>query len=248
MGLVTIVLKGTKKVPVNPVNPVSKKKITQIKLIHKAFAGAMLWVLILGGCATVPREKIPAEGIVPETKRYLKLYADFVSENIAEINARYSKSYVPCEFIVDLDDGSTVIQDLINPASVTRINATLRTNAISRDPYKVRRIYQYILTHYNYVIDPHRWQSVEETMNTRKGDCKSLSLLLLSLLTSAGFDAYAGISNGHMWVVANENNRWQVLELDQSPARKEIYAIPGFYDDPLYKIYPYRSEKRKRKN
>ncbi|MGD8961853.1 MAG: transglutaminase domain-containing protein [Desulfobacterales bacterium] len=232
----------------NPINPVRKKKIAQIKTIHKAYAGAMLWILILGGCAAVQREKIPAESIVPETKRHLELYADFVKENIAEINAHYSTTYVPYAFIVDIDDGSTAIQDLIDPASVARINAVLRTDAASRYPYKARRIYQYILSRYDYDIDPHQWQSVEETIRTQKGDCKSLSLLLMSLLTSAGLDAYAGISNGHMWVVANENNRWQVLDLDQNPARRKIYSIPGFYDDPLYKIYPDRSEKRKRVN
>lgn len=246
MGLVTIILKGTKKVPVNPVNPVSKKKIAQIKLIHKVFAGAMLWVLILGGCAAVQREKVPAESIVPEAKWHLENYTAFVKENMIEIDAHYSTAYMPYEFIVDLDDGSTLIQDLIDTEPVRRINAMLGTDVISRYPYKVRRIYQYILKHYNYVLDPHRWQSVEETIKTRKGDCKSLSLLLMSHLAAAGLDAYAGISNGHMWVVAYENNRWQVLDLDQNPARKKIYSIPGFYDDPLYKIYPDRSEKRKR--
>ena len=232
----------------SPVHPVIKKRMARIKTIHKALAGAMLWILILGGCAAVQREKIPAESIVPEAKRHLELYADFVKENMDEINARYSTAYVPCEFIVDMDDGSTVIQDLIDPASVAGINSMLRTDAISRYPHKVRRIYQYILGRYDYVIDPHRWQSVQETIRTQKGDCKSLSLLLMSLLKAAGFDAYAGISNGHMWVVANENNRWQVLDLDQNPARRKIYAIPGFYNDPLYKIYPDRSEKRKRIN
>ena len=86
---------------------------------------------------------------------------------------------------------------------------------------------------------------MEETIRTQNGDCKSLSLLLVSLLTSAGYDSYAGISNGHMWVVAYENNRWQVLDLDQHPARRKTYSTPGFYDDPLYKIYPDRSENRK---
>jgi hypothetical protein len=231
---------------VNPVNPFGKKRIDQIKAIHKALAGAMLWILILGGCAAVQREKIPAEPVVPEVKRHLALYESFVKENIAEINALYSTTYVPCEFIVDLDDGSSPIQDLIDPAAVASINLLLRTGAGSRTPYKVRRIYQYILSHYDYVIDPHRWQSIEETIRIQKGDCKGLSLLLLSLLTSAGIDSYAGISNGHMWVVAKENNRWQVLDLDQNPARKKIYSIPDCYDDPLYKIYPDRSEKRKR--
>ena len=200
------------------------------------------------GCAAVQREKLPAESIVPDAKRQYRLYAEFVKENMNEMNARYSTVYIPCEFIVDRDDGSTVIQDLINPASVAGINAMLRADAISRYPDKMRRIYRYVLSHYDYVIDPHRWQSVEETLRTQKGDCKSLSLLLMSLLTAAGLDAYAGISNGHMWVVAKENNRWQVLDLDQNPARKKIYSIPGFYDDPLYRIYPDRSEKRQRMN
>jgi hypothetical protein len=68
----------------------------------------------------------------------------------------------------------------------------------------------------------------------------------MSLLISAGYDTYAGISNGHMWVKVRENTRWYVLELDQDPERNTIYRLPGFYDHPLYKIYPHRSEKRKR--
>ncbi|MGD8344294.1 MAG: transglutaminase domain-containing protein [Desulfobacterales bacterium] len=209
---------------------------------------SLVLVFIFWGCAAVQRERAPAESVVPEAKRHLVLYADFVKENMDEMNARYSTTYVPCEFIVDMDDGSTAIQDLIDPVSVAGINAVLRTDASSRFPHKIRRIYRYILSHYEYVMDPHRWQSVEETIRSQKGDCKSLSLLLVSLLTSAGFDSYAGISNGHMWVVARENSRWQVLDLDRNSARKKIYAIPGFYDKPLYKIYPDRSEKRKRIN
>ncbi len=208
----------------------------------------LVLVFMQWGCAAIPREKIPAESIVPEAKRHFELYADFVKENTAEINAHYSTAYIPFEFIVDMDNGSTLIQDLIDTDPVDSINAMLRTDVIARDPYKIRRIYQYILKQYDYVIDPHRWQTVEETIKTRRGDCKSLSLLLMSLLMSAGCDAYAGISNGHMWVVAYESNRWKVLELDQNPARNKIYGIPGFYDFPLYKIYPDRSEKRKRIN
>lgn len=213
----------------------------------KVITSSLFVALFFWGCAAVQREKLPSESIVPEVKRQLALYAEFVRENMDEINARYSTVYVPCEFVVDLDDGSTVIQDLIDPEQVATINAVLRTDANSRYPNKVRRIYRYILSHYDYVINPQRWQSVEETIRSQNGDCKSLSLLLMSLLTAAEFDCYAGISNGHMWVVVKENNRWQVLDLDQNPARKKIYAIPGFYDDPLYKIYPDGSEKRKRK-
>jgi hypothetical protein len=203
---------------------------------------------MLLGCAGVQRENIPAENIIPEAKRHIETYAAFVKENMAVTRAHYAKSYTPVEFIVDMDGGSTKIQDLIDPGMVASINAELRTDAISRLPNKLERIYQYVLSHYNYVMDPHRWQSVEETIKTRKGDCKSLSLLLMSLLKSAGYDSYAGIANGHMWVVAYEKNRWKIYELDKNRERNLIYGIPGFYDIPLYKIYPDRSEKRKRMN
>ena len=193
-------------------------------------------------------QKVPTESIIPEAKWHLETYTDFVKENMAEIKANYSTVYGPYEFIVDMDTGSTVIQNLIDPEPVTGINAELRTDAVSRFPDKIERIYHYVRSRYSYVMDPHRWQRVEETIRIQTGDCKSLSLLLISLLTSAGYDAYAGISNGHMWVVVNQNSRWQVLELDRDPARNKIYSIPGFYDDPLYKIYPDRSEKRKRIN
>ncbi len=209
---------------------------------------SLLGALLLWNCAAIQREKISAESIIPEEKWHLESYAAFVKENMSQIEANYSTVYTVYEFIVDRDYGSSVIQDLIDPEPVADINAVLKTSAISRDPYKISRIYQYILKQYNYVIDPHRWQTVEETIKTRRGDCKSLSLLLMSLLVSAGCDAYAGISNGHMWVVAYESNRWRVLELDKNPARNKIYDIPGFYDFPLYKIYPDRSEKRKRVN
>ncbi|MGD9057065.1 MAG: hypothetical protein PVF38_13035, partial [Desulfobacterales bacterium] len=133
----------------------------------KVITIGLLWVFFLLGCAAVQREKIPAESIIPEAKRHFELYADFVKENMDQISAHYSTAYVSCEFIVDIDNGSTAIQNLIDPASVAGINAVLRTNAISRYPDKVRRIYQYILSHYDYVFDPHRWQSVEETIRAQ---------------------------------------------------------------------------------
>ena len=108
------------------------------------------------------------------------------------------------------------------------------------------RIYEHIINHYDYILDPLKWQSVAETIKTQKGDCKSLSLLLMSWLATAGYDTYAGISNGHMWVKVHEKYQWYVLDLDLNPQRQKIYRIPGFYENPLYKIYSDRSEKRKR--
>ncbi len=206
----------------------------------------ILCAFLLWGCAAIQREKLPPESIVPDMKWNLDSYAAFVKENMNAINVRYSEAYEPYEFVVDTDYGSTVIQNLLDLESATTINTGLMGDGNPEPADKLMRIYQHILKHYDYILDPHRWQSVEETIRIKKGDCKSLSLLLMTLLTAAGYDAYAGISNGHMWVMANEHNRWHVLELDRDRARNAIYRIPGFYENPLYKIYPDRSEKRHR--
>ena len=214
----------------------------------KIIAFGVLGVFFLSGCAAIQKEKIPAETIIPELKWNLASYAEFVKENMTEMNANYSTVYAPYEFIVDTDYGSTVIQNLFDPEFTTSINAGLMSDANPEPSEPLMRIYQHIINHYDYILDPVKWQSVEETIRTQKGDCKSLSLLLMSCLTNAGYNTYAGISNGHMWVNVNHDNQWQVLELDLDPERNTIYRIPGFYENPLYKIYPDRSEKRKRKN
>ena len=212
----------------------------------KVITIGILWVSLLSGCAAIQKEKIPAEPIFPDLKWDLTSYAEFVKENMAEMNANYSTEYVPYEFIVDTDYGSTVIQNLLDPESAAAVNPGLTGDTGPQPAEALMRIYQHIIDHYDYILDPLKWQSVEETIKTREGDCKSLSLLLMSWLTAAGYDAYAGISNGHMWVNVNYDNRRQVLELDPDLERNTIYRIPGFYQNPLYKIYPDRSEKRKR--
>jgi hypothetical protein len=214
----------------------------------KAIASLMLWVFLLSGCAAIHREKIPAESFIPELKWNLASYAEFVKENITEINANYSTDYIPYEFIVDTDYGSTVIQNLIDPESAKAIDNGFPNVSNPEASGRLKRIYQHIINHYDYILDPLKWQSIEETIKAKKGDCKSLSLLLMSCLTAAGYETYAAISNGHMWVNVNCDNQWQVLELDLDPERNTIYSIPDFYENPLYKIYPDRSEKRKRNN
>ena len=200
------------------------------------------------GCAALYKKEVPEEPIIPELKWDLESYAQFVKQNMTEINAAYTSEYVLYEFIVDTEYGSTVIQNLIDPEAASTITTDLAKYSDPEYPDSLVTIYQYIVEEYDYILDPHAWQSVEETIRTKKGDCKSLSLLLMSLLLSAGYDTYAGIANGHMWVKVHENYQWVVLELDQNPQRQKIYRIPGFYDKPLYRIYADRSEKRKRKN
>jgi hypothetical protein len=212
----------------------------------KAIAIGMLWIILLSGCAAVPREEIPAESFIPDLKWTLESYTAFVKENMAEINANYSTAYVPCEFIVDTDYGSTVIQDLLDPESAKALNAGLMQTPFPESSDPLMLIFEHIVNHYDYRFDALKWQSVEETIEAKTGDCKSLSLLLMSCLKAAGYEAYAAISNGHMWVNAKHKGRWRVLEMDLDPARNTIYRIPGFYENPLYRIYPDRSEKRKR--
>jgi hypothetical protein len=215
---------------------------------RKILTIGILWLFVLSGCAALYKKEIPEESIIPELKWDLDSYAEFVKQNMTEINARYSSDYVVYEFVVDTEYGSTVIQNLIDPEAASAITADLGKHSNPEYQDKLVTIYQYIIEEYNYILDPHAWQSVEETIRTKKGDCKSLSLLLMSLLLSAGYDTYAGIANGHMWIKVHENYQWYVLELDLNPQRQKIYRIPGFYENPLYKIYPDRSEKRKRKN
>ncbi|MEJ2726912.1 MAG: hypothetical protein P8185_00135 [Deltaproteobacteria bacterium] len=214
----------------------------------KVITCGMLWVFLFSGCAAIHREEKPAERIIPALKWNLTSYAEFVKENMAEINANYSTDYILCEFIVDTDYGSTVVQNLLDPESAKAMNNALPDASNPDASDRLERMYQNIVNHYDYILDPLKWQSVEETIRVKKGDCKSLSLLLMSCLATAGYDTYAAISNGHMWVNVNYDNQWQVLELDLDPERNTIYQIPGFYENPLYRIYPDHSEKRKRKN
>ena len=213
---------------------------------HKVITIWVLGVFLLSGCTALYKEAVPQESIIPELKWNLESYTQFVKHNMAEINERYATEYELYEFVVDTEYGSTVIQNLIDPEAASSIISELEKYTDLKYPNRLDTIYQYIIEEYNYILDPHAWQSVEETIRTKKGDCKSLSLLLMSLLISEGYITYAGISNGHMWVKVHVNYQWKVMELDQNPQRQKIYRLPGFYDNPVYKIYGDRSEKRKR--
>jgi hypothetical protein len=204
------------------------------------------WFLSLFGCAAWVERKPPAEIIEPDLKWDLKSYAEFASQNIQDMNAKYSEEYVPYEFIVDMDSGSTRIQNLIDLHTAASINMELDfTNPEA--PNHISKLHQYVIREYRYVIEPNHWQTTGEAIKSKEGDCKSLSLLLMSMLISAGYDSHAAVSNGHMWVTVHENHQWRVLEIDQDPQRLKIYHIPGFYEYPLFKIFIDHSEKREKK-
>ena len=175
----------------------------------------------------------------------INTYCEYIKQNLVKIEAYYSTEYVACHFVVDTENGSTLIQNLIDPEAVKPIGKALDLDTLDQCG-RLLKIYQYILSEYEFAPDPDTWPTVKETIRLKKGDCNSLSLLMMSLLCYAGIDVQAAISNGHMWVKVFHKNKWRVFELDQDPERRKVYRIPGFYRNPLYQIFIDRSEKRKK--
>ena len=204
------------------------------------------WLLVLIGCAAWVDREQPTVAIEPELKWDLKTYADFVNQNIQDMNAIYAREYIPYEFIVDTNSGSTRIQNLIDPHAALKVMLALGFTNLEV-PTQVSRLHEYVIAEYRFEMEPKHWQTIAETINSKRGDCKSLSILLMSMLVSDGYECHASISNGHMWVMVHENQQWRVLEIDQDPERLKIYNIPGFYEYPLYRIFLDHSEKRKKK-
>ncbi len=209
----------------------------------KKFLLLLIFVMIFGGCAAI-KEKPPEEIVTPALPWDVENYAVFLKQNMKNMNERYSTEYAPYDFVVDTDRGSTLIQNLIEPEIALEIKDRPWSDNI-KDDYKLYKIFKYVQNDYIFFMEPDKWTTIKETIKRKKGDCKSLSLLLMSLLISAGIETHAAISNGHMWVNAFYDSRWHVLEIDNDPERNKIYSIPGFYDNPLYKIYRDHTEKRK---
>ncbi|MBU0768484.1 MAG: hypothetical protein KJ687_05285 [Proteobacteria bacterium] len=197
------------------------------------------------GCSPGLKVKYPEEIMMPTLPKDVQNYALFLKQNMKEINEKYSKEYALFNFVVDTDYGSTLIQTFIDTEAVSSITDNLGVKKLEYKE-KISNIYDYVIHEYAFIMDPFRWQTVEETVKTKKGDCKSLSLLLMSLLLSAGIDSYVAISNGHMWTNVYFDNQWHVLEVDKDSDRNKIYQIPGFYKDPLYKVFIDHTVKRKR--
>jgi hypothetical protein len=204
---------------------------------------SFIFIVICGGCAAIIKEKRPEEIVTHALPWDVKNYALFLKQNMKNINERYSTEYAPYVFVVDTDGGSTIIQNLIEQEIASEIKDRPWADNMA-DDYKLYKIFKYVQNNYIFFMEPDKWQTAGETVKRKKGDCKGLSLLLMSLLISAGIETHAAISNGHMWVNAFYDSTWHVLEIDNDPERNKIYSIPGFYDNPLYKIYPDRTEKR----
>lgn len=199
----------------------------------------------IAGCGWKLKSTAPEEETLLIEKWSPDSYAHFVEENLKALNQTYSRDYAPVEFIVDRENGSARIQDLIDPATVNPIVGQLHTAGLPPSE-AIRLLKNYVSTNFQFDRENRGWQTVTETIRAGRGDCKNLSLLLLSLLLAADVDARAAISNGHMWVTARDETGWQLLEVDDDPERREIYNIPGFYDTPLFRVYADRTEKRVR--
>lgn len=211
---------------------------------RRAISLILIWLVVCTGCLGSNREKHPQKKIRYSAQWDIQSYSIFLKQNLIETGQKYATEYEPYDFIVDMDYGSTLIQNLIDPAAVSHIKEQLGIKGLEYFE-KLSRIFEYVKYNYEFVIDPHGWPTVEETIKTKRGDCNSLSLLLMSLLLSADIHSRAAISNGHMWVYVLYDNEWHILEVDRDPERIKIYKLPGFYQNPVYLIFSDHSEKRK---
>jgi transglutaminase-like putative cysteine protease len=204
-----------------------------------------LCFVVLTGCAALTGRR-PLEAEVPAKEWDVKTYARFIEQNMEMIDDIYSTVYRPYPFVADTAQGGVPIQRLLNPRAVMPIVAALKAGE-NADGALVWSLYEYVIREYRFVVDVKYWPTIEETLERKEADCKGLSLLLMSLFLAAGYDTYAAISNGHMWVRGSDGLRWHTFELDKDPERNQVYRIDGFYDNPLFKVYRDQAFKRKRK-
>ena len=220
------------------------KEIRDI-LLNFWVLGCTYWaaMYLLAGCALSPAHKdnYPSEGIFNSQNRLD--YIKYIQENQKNINKIYSHSYGNYEYLVDSDSGVTLIQHLIDSKLVHPITEEVIVENQSKTE-KAIASFNYIIHHFRYFPMPETWPTIAQTLKFQKGDCKGLSLLLLSTLIFFDIECYAAIGNSHMWVEAKLAGEWKIFETDSDPNRNLIYQIPGFYEKPLFKIFNNRSEKR----
>lgn len=209
------------------------------------FVFLVICFAVLTGCTILTRQK-PMEEEIPAKEWDTQSYSNFLEQNMEMLNEIYSTVYLPYDFVVDTVQGSVRIQRLVDPGAVIQIVEDLKT-AVDSDRDLFWMLYRYVLDEYDYVVDANYWPGIGDTLEKKEGDCKGLSLLLMSLFHAAGYDSYAAISNGHMWVRGSDGHKWTTFELDRDPERNEIYQMEGFYENPLFKVFIDQTYKRRRK-
>lgn len=202
-----------------------------------------LTISLFVGCAAV-RKPLDTDIISPTESP--EAYIAFWSENKRLIDQIYADDYSVYPIIVDTDSGSRDILTLIDPEAAKPLMDAIVTAGAPPD-HVVRRCYRYVVTHFRYLPSPDLWPTVRQTLKQRSGDCKGLSLMLMSMLMAADIDSSAEISNGHMWVRVDLDGTTTILETDLTPDRQAIYNSPGFYDRPLLRVTPNQTLRRIRK-
>lgn len=213
---------------------------------NAALVSIFLWHAAFSGCAFLPRPTA-VETEMPVQQWGQQAYARFVEQNMKMLNEIYSTEYIPYPFVVDTVQGSLLIQRLLDHRAVMPVVDVLKAAGPSGEQL-FWSLYEFVVREFEYVADAAFWPTVTETLERKGGDCKGLSLLLMSLFRAAGYEAYAAISNGHMWVCGYDGTEWHTVEVDKDPERNRIYKIEGFYENPLFKVYPDRTLKRKKIN
>ena len=72
-----------------------------------------------------------------------EIYVEFLKQNMKKINDKYSTEYVSYEFIVDTDNESTRIQNLIDSETVRSITEKFGIALVDPDE-KVSKIFDYV--------------------------------------------------------------------------------------------------------
>ena len=131
------------------------------------------------------------------------------------------------------------------------VNETLRS-VLGDPPYTVSKlgfddIRSWVADNIAYESDKEQWgkdhwQTPEETLFYRTGDCEDFSILLCSLLRAYGIDAQRvyvalgvnGVQDGHAFVIENwySDGEWRRVE-SQAAAQPSSYSLffPGSYLD-----------------
>jgi len=201
-------------------------------------------ICLFAGCSMLSStQSEQASELIFDSQQRLD-YIKYIKENQENKNEIYSRHYNNCKYLVDSDAGTTLIQNLINPELVF----SLMNNVVNDDQSKTEKAFacfNHIINNFRYYPMPESWPTIAQTIKIQKGDCKGLSLLLVSSLISIGIDeCYAAISNNHMWVEVKLDDHWKIFETDININRNLIYQSSGFYENPMFRIYSDRSEKR----
>jgi hypothetical protein len=158
------------------------------------------------------------------------------------------------EALTTMDNG---YQSYVTPESQS-VQEILH-NILGAPPYEISQtgfndIRDWVATNIDYLSDEERWgkdywQTPEETLLYRTGDCEDSSILLCSLLRASGIGAQQvfvalgddGQGEGHAFVIDdwNQDGNWQRIE-PQAPAQSSLHSwLDGLRTNPDVELDKY---------